>query len=43
MVAILEVKKVSKSYRQLDGESTLAIDEISFRVEKGEFVSLVDP
>ena len=43
MVAILEVKKVSKSYRQLDGESTLAIDEISFRVEKGEFVSLVGP
>jgi len=43
MVAILEVKKVSKSYRQLDGESTLAIDEISFRVEKSEFVSLVGP
>jgi NitT/TauT family transport system ATP-binding protein len=42
-VAILEVKKVSKSYRQLDGESTRAIDEISFRVEKGEFVALVGP
>jgi NitT/TauT family transport system ATP-binding protein len=42
-VAILEVKRVSKSYRQLDGESTLAIDEISFQVEKGQFVSLVGP
>jgi NitT/TauT family transport system ATP-binding protein len=40
-VALLEVKRVSKSYRQLDGESTVAIDEISFQVERGEFVSFV--
>ena len=42
-MAILEVKGVSKSYRQLDGESTRAIDEVSFQVEKGRFVSLVGP
>ncbi len=40
---LLEVEALSKSYRQIGGESTLAIDEISFQVEKGEFVSLVGP
>jgi NitT/TauT family transport system ATP-binding protein len=42
-VAILVAKRVSKSYRQLDGESTVAIDEISFQIEQGELVSLVGP
>ena len=40
---LLEVEALSKSYRQIGGESTLAIGEISFQVEKGEFVSLVGP
>ena len=40
---LLEIEALSKSYRQIGGESTLAIGEISFQVEKGEFVSLVGP
>ena len=40
---LLEVEALSKSYRQIGGESTLAIGEISFQVEKGEFVYLVGP
>src|SRR3989338_720984 len=40
---VLQVEELSKSYRQIGGESTLAIGEISFQVEKGEFVSLVGP
>jgi len=43
MMHLLEVEALSKSYRQIGGESTLAIGEISFQVEKGEFVSLVGP
>jgi NitT/TauT family transport system ATP-binding protein len=40
---LLEVQRLSKSYRQLNGESTLAIEDLSFEVERGEFVSLVGP
>ena len=40
---LLEVAALSKSYRQIGGESTLAIQEISFQVDEGEFVSLVGP
>jgi len=40
---LLKVEELSKSYRQLDGERTVAIEEISFQVEKGKFVSLVGP
>ncbi len=40
---LLEVAGLSKNYRQIGGESTLAIGEISFQVEQGEFVSLVGP
>ena len=40
---ILEVEGLSKTYRQAGGESTLAIQEISFQVDQGEFVSLVGP
>jgi NitT/TauT family transport system ATP-binding protein len=40
---ILEVEGLCKSYRQAGGESTLAIDNISFAVGAGEFVSLVGP
>jgi len=42
-VALLEVNRVSKSHQQLDGESTIAINEMSFQVERGEFVSIVGP
>lgn len=40
---LLEVEALSKSYRQIGGESTPALDEISFRVDKEEFVSIVGP
>jgi NitT/TauT family transport system ATP-binding protein len=40
---ILEVENLSKSYRQAGGESTLAIENISFTAGAGEFVSLVGP
>lgn len=40
---ILEVRGVSKNYRQAGGEITLAIGNISCRVEQGEFVAFVGP
>jgi NitT/TauT family transport system ATP-binding protein len=40
---MLEVERLSKSYRQLGGETTAAIAEISCQVEAGEFVSFVGP
>jgi NitT/TauT family transport system ATP-binding protein len=40
---ILEVENLSKSYRQLHGENTLALGHVSCRVETGEFVSFVGP
>jgi NitT/TauT family transport system ATP-binding protein len=42
-VPILEVQSLSKSYRQMGGETTVAIGNISCRVEAGEFVSFVGP
>jgi NitT/TauT family transport system ATP-binding protein len=42
-VPILEVQGLSKAYRQMDGETTVAIGNISCRVEAGEFVSFVGP
>ena len=42
-MSILEVQGLSKSYRQLGGETTLAIGNISCRVEAREFVSFVGP
>jgi NitT/TauT family transport system ATP-binding protein len=40
---ILEVHSLSKTYRQMGGETTTAIAEISCKVERGEFVSFVGP
>jgi NitT/TauT family transport system ATP-binding protein len=40
---ILEVERLSKGYRQLSGETTVAIEEISCQVEAGEFVSFIGP
>jgi NitT/TauT family transport system ATP-binding protein len=42
-MSILEVERLSKGYRQLNGEITTAIEEISCRVNAGEFVSFVGP
>src|SRR5438552_883415 len=42
-MAILEVQSLSKSYRQLGGETTVAIENISCQIESGEFVSFVGP
>lgn len=40
---ILDIQELSKSYRQSGGETTAAIGNISCRIERGEFVSLVGP
>lgn len=40
---ILEVQSLSKSYRQLGGETTMAIGNITCQIEAGEFVSFVGP
>jgi NitT/TauT family transport system ATP-binding protein len=40
---ILEVQSLSKSYRQMGGETTAAVGNISCRIEAGEFVSFVGP
>jgi NitT/TauT family transport system ATP-binding protein len=40
---ILEVQSLSKDYRQMGGETTLAVGNISCQVEAGEFVSFVGP
>ncbi|MGH7825968.1 MAG: ABC transporter ATP-binding protein [Candidatus Binatia bacterium] len=42
-MSILEVQGLSKDYRQLGGEITMAIQEISCGVDVGEFVSFVGP
>ena len=40
---ILEVQNLSKIYRQMGGETTVAIGEISCKIAPGEFVSFVGP
>ncbi len=42
MEKILEVKNISKKYQSKKGE-ILALKNITFRVEKGEFVSIIGP
>lgn len=42
MLPIVELKNISLSYHSLAGE-TLAIDNLSFSVSKGEFISIVGP
>ena len=42
-MSILEVEGLSKIYRQAGGESTPAIENISFAIHENEFVSLVGP
>jgi NitT/TauT family transport system ATP-binding protein len=40
---LLEIQNLAKSYRQMGGETTVAIGEISCKIEAGEFVSFVGP
>ena len=42
MEKILEVKNISKRYQNYEGD-VLAIKNINFRVNKGEFVSIIGP
>ncbi len=42
MIPKLEVSGVSYSYHSLDGE-TLALSDISFTVDTGEFLAIVGP
>ena len=42
MEKILEVKNISKKYQNKAGE-VLAIENVNFRVNKGEFVSIIGP
>ena len=42
MEKILEVKNISKRYQNYEGK-VLAIKNINFRVNKGEFVSIIGP
>lgn len=42
MSKILEVKNISKKYQSKEGE-TIALENISFDVKKGEFLSIIGP
>lgn len=42
MEKILEVKNVGKKYQNKDGE-VIALKNVIFRVNKGEFVSIIGP
>lgn len=42
MEKILEVKNISKKYQSKEGE-VIAIENINFRIKKGEFVSIIGP
>ena len=42
MEKILEVKNISKKYQNKEGE-ILALENVNFRVNKGEFVSIIGP
>ena len=43
MQSILEVKELTKVYRQRRGEDVLAVDHVSFSVNKNEVVGLLGP
>lgn len=42
MEKILEVKNISKKYQNQEGE-VLALDNVNFSINKGEFVSIIGP
>src|SRR3990172_167276 len=39
----IRLEKIKKTYRTLRGEEVSAIEEVSFDIDKGEFVSVVGP
>ncbi|OGV95787.1 macrolide ABC transporter ATP-binding protein [Microgenomates group bacterium RBG_16_45_19] len=42
-MSLIEVKAVSKIYRVSDEVETVALDQVTFSVEKGEFLAIVGP
>ncbi len=42
MQELLKLENISKTYQEKNGE-TEAIRDVSFKIEKGEFVSLIGP
>ena len=42
MEPILELKKINYAYHNMEGE-TKALSDISFSVDKGEFIAIVGP
>lgn len=40
---LIEVDRLSKTYRTTSGEPIVALDEVSFTIKQGEFVSIVGP
>ena len=42
MEKILEVKNISKKYQNKEGE-LLALENVNFKIQKGEFVSIIGP
>lgn len=40
MEEILEIKNITKKYQHINGE-TLAIKDVNFKVQKGEFISII--
>ena len=42
MEKVLEVKNISKKYQNKEGE-VIALDGVNFRVNQGEFVSIIGP
>lgn len=42
MEKILEIKNISKKYQNKEGE-VLALENVNFRINKGEFVSIIGP
>ena len=42
MQKILEAKNISKKYQSKNGE-VVALEDVNFEIEKGEFVSVIGP
>ena len=42
MEKVLEVKKIGKKYQHKNGE-TIALKDVSFTAQKGEYISIIGP
>lgn len=42
MEEILQIRNLTKKYQHKNGE-TLAIENVNFKVNKGEFISIIGP